>query len=111
MIFSDELRLLRRRVDDLKEEVAKLNRDEGIGCRVRVMQLVNGGSFPSTNTNLKVYKVQFHTVTAATDAENATATTSADPGYGYAVHLGTGVPSAGTYVLGHHDGNRWIFQF
>lgn len=110
MTTSDELRLLREQIAQLEATVAGLYRDESIGGTARVGKLVSGGSFPTAPTRLKVFKVQFESVTG-TESENATGTIAVDSGYGYAVQLGTNTPTAGTEVLLHHDGKSWVFRY
>lgn len=99
---------LRRRHDDLLEEVERVYPDRANAPPTRLLKTVTITTYPTTAQAW--YGVVFVTP-SGTESEGGALSLTADTHPFLAGNLGASIPASGTYVLGTLVDGRWVFRY
>lgn len=108
MIDDDEIRILRRRLEDLIDSLDRGAEDPGIGGIAMLVQTGAINVYPTSA--VAVYAVQA-LVPAGNEAEGVAPTFAAYGNKFTAINTGTKVPPSGSQVIVRLVSGRYVFRF
>ncbi len=108
MSASDELSILRRRIEDMETRLDSLRVDDAPSGQDLVVVTYTQSTYPTAAQ--KYYAVKASN-TAGTESEGSSGSfTDGSNGF-YAFNLGSSVPATGTRVVVSRVDGRWVFRY